>query len=53
MNHCINYAEKINPREDIVINYFKIIDSNELFTIAIGWDRDNEIYSQIKFCKLE
>ena len=52
MNHCINYAERINPRADMIVNYFKVIDSNELFTIAIGWDKDSEIYSQIGFCEL-
>ena len=33
----------------MIVNSFKIIDSNELFSVAIGWDKDNEIYYQIGF----
>ena len=37
----------------MIVNFFKIIDSNELFTISIGWGKDNEIYYQIGFCELD
>lgn len=43
-NHCLEHGSKLEPRPDVIALKFRISDSNEVFDIAIAWNKDNEAY---------
>lgn len=51
-DYCIEYGSKPNQSPDMLILKFRILDSNEIFSVAIGWDRDSEVYVSLDFPKL-
>lgn len=51
-DYCLEYGRKLEPKLDQLVLKFKILDSNEMFGIGIGWDRDNEVYVSLDFPRL-
>jgi len=42
-DYCFKYGSQLEPRADILILEFKIIENNEIFEISITWDKDKEV----------
>jgi hypothetical protein len=51
-DYCLEYGSKLNPCPDILVLKFRILDSNEMFGVGIGWDRDKEVYVTLDFPEL-
>jgi hypothetical protein len=51
--YCLEYGNQLEPRLDILVLRFKILDSNEVFGVAISWDKDNEVYVNLEFPRLD
>ena len=51
-DYCLEYGSKLDPRSDILVLKFKILDSNEAFGVGIGWDSDKEVYVTLDFPEL-
>lgn len=50
--YCLDYGRKLNPNRDMLLMKFKILDSNEVFCVGIGWDSDKEVYVDMCFPEL-
>ena len=52
-DYCFEYGSTLKPRLDILVLKFRILDSNEVFGVAISWDKDNEVYVNLEFPRLD
>ena len=43
-NYCLQYAENMKPLRDSIGARFRIVDSNEVIEVVIGWYPDGEAY---------
>ena len=51
-DYCLEYGSNLTPKLDMLLLKFRILDSNEVFGVGIGWDRDNEVYVDMGFPRL-
>ena len=48
-NYCLDLGNTMSPREDDICKKFKIVDSNEIFNVMIGWYSEGEACVNVVF----